>query len=305
MKVSDLFDLKSGNSFELIDMIYSEKAEINFISRASTNNGVTGVVEELDGCPPFESGLITVALSGNGVCSTFVQTKPFYTAYHVMILRSKKDMTFDEKMYYAMCIKANAYRYAWGRQANKTLKDIELPDIIPEWVNSYKCNPITTDIKQTSKALEIHKWKEFKSIDFFDMYAGKYYSKDDYEIGNTAYISASDSNNGVSRKISIEPIFDGNCLTIGKVGCTTYYQPVSFCATSDVTILKPKIKFNKYIGLFVATVINQEKNKWCYGRQIRLGDCQKLVIKLPSINNEPDWSYMENYIKSLPYSDRI
>ena len=29
------------------------------------------------------------------------------------------------------------------------------------------------------------------------------------------------------------------------------------------------------------------------------------IVNLPTKNNEPDWEYMENYIKSLPYGDRI
>ena len=34
-------------------------------------------------------------------------------------------------------------------------------------------------------------------------------------------------------------------------------------------------------GIFIATVINQEYNKWSYGRQIRLGDSMKLEVYLP------------------------
>lgn len=30
------------------------------------------------------------------------------------------------------------------------------------------------------------------------------------------------------------------------------------------------------------------------------------IIKLPvNENDNPDWNYMENYIKSLPYGDRL
>jgi len=56
---------------------------------------------------------------------------------------------------------------------------------------------------------------------------------------------------------------------------------------------------------FFKTILNKERFKWSYGRQIRLGDCKELVIKLPSKNNKPDWDYMEKFIKSLPYSEYI
>lgn len=95
-----------------------------------------------------------------------------------------------------------------------------------------------------------------------------------------------------------------NCLTIGKIGISTYYQSLPFVASSDVTILIPKRdSFNQYHGLFITTLLSREKYKWSYGRQIRLNDCQKLTIKLPTTSQgDPDWEFMENYIKSLPYS---
>ena len=29
------------------------------------------------------------------------------------------------------------------------------------------------------------------------------------------------------------------------------------------------------------------------------------IVKLPTKQGKPDWEFMENYIKSLPYGDRI
>ena len=110
----------------------------------------------------------------------------------------------------------------------------------------------------------------------------------------------------------------------GKVGCTAFYQPFDFCATSDVNVFTPKFELNYAIGLFIVTVINKGENyKWNYGRQCRVGDSKEIVIKLPIKTNEdgtpyidqrykyskkgyvPYWEYMEKYIKSLPYSNRI
>lgn len=80
-----------------------------------------------------------------------------------------------------------------------------------------------------------------------------------------------------------------------------------FVASSDVTVLEPnKIPFNESIGLFVATVINQENYKWSYGRQIRLSDSKKMRVKLPANKDgRPDWKFMEYYIQSLPYSSNL
>jgi type I restriction enzyme M protein len=157
--------------------------------------------------------------------------------------------------------------------------------------------------KEEKITLEAYSWKIFNLITLFDMKAGKYYPRKSYNEGYIPLISASENNNGVIKFTDLEPKYN-NCLTIGKIGISTFYQNIPFVATSDVTILIPRIEnFNKYLGLFIATILNQEKYKWSYGRQIRLNDCQKLTIKLPvTTQGLPDWEFMENYIKSLPYS---
>ena len=132
----------------------------------------------------------------------------------------------------------------------------------------------------------------------------------EYSEGNTPYLSATTVNNGVGNSIDLEAEFDGNVVTTEKVKCTSFYQSKPFCATSDVNILRRKdhIPINKFVGLFLASVIDfNEGYRWNYGRQCRVGDTKAIKLKLPAIKNaqgeyEPDWQWMEDYIKSLPYS---
>jgi hypothetical protein len=94
---------------------------------------------------------------------------------------------------------------------------------------------------------------------------------------------------------------------------------------------------NSKIGKFITSVINFSENyKWTYGRQCRVGDSKKIIIKLPILLDEnkkpvidnvnkfnkngyvPDFEFMDNFItelesntwnqmesivKSLPYSN--
>ena len=48
--------------------------------------------------------------------------------------------------------------------------------------------------------LNIENWKEFLLSDYFEIVAGKYHYPDEYDVGNTPYISASNTNNGVAQK---------------------------------------------------------------------------------------------------------
>ena len=59
-----------------------------------------------------------------------------------MILVPKKSMTEEQKLFYCSCIKRNKYRYNYGRQANKTLKNLEVPATTPKWVKKVSAKSI-------------------------------------------------------------------------------------------------------------------------------------------------------------------
>ena len=156
--------------------------------------------------------------------------------------------------------------------------------------------------------LSDRQWFDFCLDDLFYITPGKYIPASDYTDGDVPYITSSAENNGIKQFISLEAVFKGNSITTGKIHCDAFYQEKSFCASSDANVLVPKYDgFTKAMGLFIVSVINfSENSKWNYGRQCRMGDSKKIIIKLPAINEEqPDYEFMENYIKSLPFSARI
>lgn len=305
MRIKELFEVFNGSSLALVHMT-EEAPKVNFVARSRENNGVVSKVDIIDDKTPFEAGLLTVALGGS-VLSTFVQEKPFYTSYHVKVLKPRKPMSFNEKLFYCMCIYSNAYRYSYGRQANKTLENLEVPSFRPSWVDAMEINTnkIKSEVKSTGSALDTSNWSYFRLSDYFTMYSGDYVPKNSYNNGETPLVSASDTTNGVLDYCDLPSNFNGNCITIGKVGLTAFYQDRPFLASADVTVLEPIFSLNKYIGLFLVGVLRADSYKWNYGRQIRLGDCRELSIKLPSLGGKPDWGYMESYIKTLRNSDLI
>lgn len=63
---------------------------------------------------------------------------------------------------------------------------------------------------------------------------------------------------------------------------------------------------NKYNALFIITVIKANKYRFGYGRKWTLEKMKNSTIKLPRRNDgKPNFNYMEQYIKALPYGDRI
>jgi len=151
-------------------------------------------------------------------------------------------------------------------------------------------------------------WKEFSLYPtFFDVVPWKYYYSDEYEDWDTPYISASNENNWIQQFINLEPDFEWNRIITWKVWCTAFYQKYPFCATSDVNVFIPKFEMTQNIWLFLVSIINFSENyKWSYWRQCRVWNSKKIKIKLPVDNSwNPDREFMENYIKNLPYWDRI
>lgn len=133
IQVYDLFGLSYGNSLEL-NRLQPDSCGVNFVARTAKNNGVAAKVALPAGLSPIAPGCISVALSGS-VLEAFVQQEPFLTGFHVMVLRPKTTMHVEELMFYSACIRANQWRYSYGRQANRTLKELFLPgrDSIPAW----------------------------------------------------------------------------------------------------------------------------------------------------------------------------
>ena len=82
--LAEIVKVGYGNKFDNNKMTYDHPT-VNFVSRTAENNGVSDVVDEIDGVIPYAPGNMTIALGGSiGTCC--VQTKPFYTGQNVAVL---------------------------------------------------------------------------------------------------------------------------------------------------------------------------------------------------------------------------
>lgn len=133
--VGELFDIRYGQSLELNRLVQVIPPQgVNFVSRTDRNNGVSARIKAPTGIALGQPGELTVALGGSPL-ATFLQPEPFVCGRDVAILKAKSEMTDAEKLYWAMCIKANRYRFSYGRQANRTLGSLKLPEMPAELTN--------------------------------------------------------------------------------------------------------------------------------------------------------------------------
>lgn len=203
MRVGELFDVRYGHSLELNRLRRVDApAGVNFVSRAMRNNGVTARVEAPAALSPGRAGELTVALSGNGVLSTFVQPEPFLCAFHVAVLAPKRaDMGLSQKLWWARCIHENRYRFSYGRQANRSLSDLQLPDDLPAFVTS----TILPDLAAAKSSLgppirlpDTSSWGTWTFQDLFTVLKGRRVTKRQRTPGPTPFVGATMRNNGVT-----------------------------------------------------------------------------------------------------------
>lgn len=307
MQIKEMFDLHKGKSY-FKEFVENPSSKINYVTTSGVENGVKCPVDYNENYTLFPAGTITVAMQGS-VLSSFVQTRDFYLQTHVAALIPKQPLTLQEKIYYCLAIKSHAKEFSFGRKANRTIENLEIPspDEIPSWVYEMEI-PSFDDISEakTTEKVELppmEKWKSFKYNEIFDIKkaTGPKISEVKKTIGNIPYVSATAENNGIAHFGDFVPTMSGNCLTVGHLG-DCFYQEQSFSG-SNVTVLIPKFELNKSIAMFLTTLINANKFKYSYGRVIGITRLKEEILSLPvTKENQPNWELMENYINSLPYS---
>lgn len=320
--IGDYFDvLLSAGDLKIDDC---EVGDIPLVSSGSTQNGIVGYIDEKgDGkAQIFKGNCITVDM----FCNAFYQNQDFYAVSHgrVNILYPKFKCNLQIGLFICSIIKKEQFKYSYGRAvysseiSNMIIKLPSTTDGLPDWefmedyIKSLNCKPPTTKVDGKSILdLNIEKWEEFCLGDIFDIKKGKRLTSEDQTDGETPYIGAIDSNNGVTNYIGQKAIHNGNTISLsynGSVG-EAFYQPKPFWATDDVNVLyfRPQnnIIFNKYIALFFCAVLRQEKYRYSYGRKWVLESMRTTTIKLPANDGKPDYAFMERYMRALPYGDRI
>lgn len=313
-RLDQIFDLRYGHSLELNALMQVEPpAGVNFVSRAMGNNGVTArVVVDV---APAEPGEISVALGGNGVLSTFVQPEPFVCGRDVMILTAKDpSMTVSEKLWWARCIWENRYRFSYGRQANRTLSSLLVPAKVPDWVYSTELPTHDGLTKTAGQPVAFTSptgpnWRDFLLQDLFEVKKGRRVTKADRSPGATRFIGASEKNNGITDLADLSPIFPSGTLTVvynGNSVGNSFFQDQDYFACDDVNVLVPKYPMSRWVQLFIAAIIKHGRTRFTYGYKWTLVRMNATKLRLPvDKDGNPDWRYMESFMKGLPFSAAI
>lgn len=322
----DLFKIHGSTTTKLDDLIEYGEGEYPYVTTQAGNNGVAGFYNyytEEGNCLVVDSAVL-------GTCT--YQKNNFSASDHVEVLEPKFKLTDNIAFFLCTLINMEQYKYSYGRKRSQTkLKDeyLLLPvdsDGKPDWefMDSYieKLENLERESKGSLKdALrtngsynEICKenWKDYRLGDLFDkVYKSTSYVKQEceelFENEGINFVSRTEDNNGcdtVVEKNEGMAVEKGNALIIGDTTSTIFYQEKEFVTGDHIVVCRSKW-LNRYTALFVKSILEKERFRYSYGRAFIMESINNTIIPLPTKNDEPDWNYMETFIKSLPYGDRI
>jgi len=322
--IENLFSIKIGKNIDG-NKINKYSGVTAYITRKETNNGLDGFIKFDEKFLNSDHPVITI---GNETAEPYVQNYPFFTGTKVNILIPKFMVSKDILLFISQVIKMHKNKYSYSYTINSTrLKkqrillpinskgepDYEFMEAYmrakeKEKTNVYK-NYISKRIRELENTIKVihlseKNWGEFEIRKIFEIKAGKRLTKSEMIKGKKPFIGASDNNNGITEYISnTNDSEDFNILGVNYNGSVVenFYHPYKALFTDDVKRLSFKnVAGNKHLYLFAKTQILKQKSKYQYGYKFNGMRMNKQKIMLPiNENNEPDYEYMENYMKQL------
>ena len=325
--LKDLFRIDTGK-----DLIYSEltSGEYPVIGHKAEDNGITTTTVYLNTHRLYDHTK-TISLADRGNFYATVQSHDFYVGTRVKALVAKFNAKLEHLLFLCVLINKEQYRFCYGRNCCDRIDafKIKLPvtpegstdwqymenfvkdRIIPQlpkksqkiWLQKYDIKPE----KQEKMKLKTDEWKWFEVGNILKCSATKHSIIYNQEEGLIPLVSRSAANNGITAFVDADDKTKnkGNCITIGAEGLYAFYQPKDFVSGVKVYTLRHD-KMNPYNALFLCVILNKEVYRYSYGNARILDKIMKERIKLPvTPSGTPDWQFMEDYIKSLPYSKNL
>lgn len=338
-RVGDIFPnlqkCKCNNATELLE----DGDEIAYIGAKKTDNGVMKYVKREESLVTPGNCIIFIG-DGQGSVGYAIYQPDDFIGSTTLIAGYNEHLNPYVAMFLISIFDKERYRYSFGRKYKKKVienSQILLPstrggnpdwiymenfiknEITPQlsllpkkvWTNEYDITPISGN----DLSISHREWHWFKIKEFCDRpYKAVAYNANELVLCDQnneeaiIYVTRTDCNNGTKGYVindGFENIEDGNTITIGDTTSTIYYQKDKFICGDHIVVLRSKY-FNTYTGLFVATLLNKERFRYNYGRAFTKDIIYETNIMLPvTPEGDPDWQFMEDYIKSLPYSKNI
>ncbi len=297
---------------------HRESGKIQYYSASSFNNGVTDFISN----PLFKDRDKLVVTT---FCDCYYAQGDF-TASDEMTILDHPHLNKESGLFLSQLIKANKSKFAFGRKAfsERVKEQIILVPVTekgePHWnfmenyvkqeqkeiaqkvINYYEQKMLETGFDLVG--LEEVEWEVFPFDKIFrKIQRGRRLKKDDHIDGDVPYVSSTSLNNGVDGFIGNDDKvrkFKNN-LTLansGSVG-SCFYHHYEYIASDHVTSLTLE-NADKYIYLFMATIVKRLEEKYSFNREVndKRIRTEKLILPVDE-NGKPHWDYMSKFMQKI------
>ena len=291
------------------------------------------------------SGKSVCVTNNGSVGYAYYQETEFTCSHDVNPLyRKDGEFNYFTGLFVASIIMKDRYRWGYGRKwrPERMVKSkINLPatnEGKPDWdwmerfMKSLKHKPIKTGNNKKLSDVNASTWKEFYLHKLFNTSMGNGIDAIATTNDNPKfnYVSRDSNGNGVVGfvdEVEGQKPFPAGAMSLALGGSflgSCFIQKEPFYTAQNVGILQEKEPLSIHTKLFISTLIRNEcKIKYqAFGRELNSHFRKDFTLKLPVLMNGndyiidsekkysklgfiPDWKWMEDYIKSLPYGDRI
>lgn len=264
------------------------------------------------------SNCITIENSGS-VGSSFFHKYEFVASDHITKLK-RDGLDMYAYLFMIPLINRLSEKYSFNREINderikreklilpicengqidfnfmsKYMKKIETK-ILTKAIKSFECGNVN---KTKTGGV---RWKAFYIDEIAEILSGRDIYDAERETGNTPYITATATNNGIGYFVNnTNETLEKECLSVNRNGSVgnCFYHPYSALYGNDTRKLRP-IHKGKYVSMFLATVITKQKGKYSYGLKMGTERLKKQRIMLPcTLNGSPDYEYMESCMRNI------
>lgn len=329
----DIFNIASTSSGIDKNKLNNDAGAIPYVTRSDKNNAIDFFVAEQEPKYKVDKGnVITIGLDTQTV---FFQPHNFYTGQNIQVI-SNSHLNYFTSQFIIPLIRKQMEKFNWGGNGATLTRlkrskillpvssdgepDYSLMEQFMRFKESEKLiayqNYIAKRISQVRDFKEVESldqkdFKEFEIGKLFSLYPGKSKGLNHLKksILGISYLGATNLNNGVLCYVDSagneKKIQKGNSIVFirngeGSMGYSIY-KAEDFIATSDITVGYSE-KLNREVGLFITTIADRVRGKYNFGYKRSDTRLKKEKLMLPvDVNGQPDFNYMENFIKKLEY----
>ena len=263
---------------------------------------------------------ITVAYNGQPLAAKY-RPYIFGAKDDIGILEPRDHISPQALVYIATVLNATRWRYSYGRKCFKNKLEsveVEVPvraskqgtwDLDLRHIDSLLEN-VRLDMRPsiTPVASKCHvpksEWVKKRLDQLFNLVHGDFHSLKGLANGKIATVSRTEADNGVVgyfERPDGSTLYSPGVITVSTVSGEAFVQVEPFIATDNVVVCIPKEPMRRTSTYFIAAMINHQKWRYGYGRQLYIGKLSALQIQVPWREGCMDETMMEALVHRQPY----